>query len=45
MFICKLGKYKKYFKVHEIETQAKPKYCCYFREKNYYFGTKTWPGQ
>ena len=33
MSICKLGKYKKYFVVNEIEIQAKAKYYCYFREK------------
>ncbi len=35
MTICKLGKFKKYFKVHEIELQAKREYYCYVREKKH----------
>ncbi len=35
MPICKLGKYKKYFVVNEIEIQEKPKYYCYFRGKKH----------
>jgi len=35
MSICKLGKYKKYFEVHQIEIQAKP----ILEEKKYYSGT------
>jgi len=44
MSVCILGKYKKYFVVNEIEIQAKPKYCCYFRgKKTYYFEIKILP--